>query len=238
MNPELDLSNFSGELPLFPLPNVVQFPHTVLPLHIFEKRYQMMLKRALEGEKLIGMTLLKPGWEDNYSGNPEIYPVACLGKIVKHEPMNDGRSNILLYGLRRTRIVDIISPRPYRTAHVELLHETMEGMSDSKSEEYQQRLLELYGEFVIEYADQGQEFPTLSDAELNLSQLTDAIAASIGLTPEQLIYLLEEIQVASRAAFLIEQLSLKLQTTDAPPKMNIEQDPEKLKQQFPWLNLN
>ena len=51
-------------LPLFPLPNVVLFPDVFLPLHIFEPRYKQMIARALEGDRIIGMTLLKPGFEE------------------------------------------------------------------------------------------------------------------------------------------------------------------------------
>ena len=51
------------EIPIFPLPNVVLFPAALLPLHIFEPRYRTMVGDALEGERLIGMVMLRPGWE-------------------------------------------------------------------------------------------------------------------------------------------------------------------------------
>ena len=51
------------EIPIFPLPNVVLFPHVFLPLHIFEARYREMVGHALAEDRIIGMVLLRPGWE-------------------------------------------------------------------------------------------------------------------------------------------------------------------------------
>ena len=72
-------------LPLFPLPNVVLFPGVFLPLHVFEPRYRDMVADALSGDRVIGMTLLKPGWEANYEGRPPIFPVGCTGVMTHVE---------------------------------------------------------------------------------------------------------------------------------------------------------
>ena len=72
-------------IPLFPLPNVVLFPSVFLPLHIFEPRYREMVGDALTGDRIIGMVLLRPGWEADYEGRPPIYPVGCAGLITLSE---------------------------------------------------------------------------------------------------------------------------------------------------------
>ena len=72
-------------IPLFPLPNVVLFPGVFLPLHIFEPRYRTMTEEALDGDRLIGMVLLKPGYEAEYEGRPPIYPIGCSGLITHAE---------------------------------------------------------------------------------------------------------------------------------------------------------
>ena len=61
-------------IPIFPLPNAVLFPNVFLPLHIFEPRYREMVADALQGDRIIGMVLLRPGWEADYDGRPAIYP--------------------------------------------------------------------------------------------------------------------------------------------------------------------
>src|SRR6266478_35888 len=88
-------------VPLFPLPNVVLFPRAVLPLHIFEERYKVMTADALSGDRLIAMALLRPGWEKNYYGKAAIEPVVCLGQILTHEQLDDGKYNFLLQGICR-----------------------------------------------------------------------------------------------------------------------------------------
>lgn len=238
MDFEFDWSTFSGQLPLFPLPNVVQFPHTVLPLHIFEKRYQTMLEHAMETEQLIGMTVLKPGWEEQYSGNPSIYPVACLGKIVKHEPMDDGRSNILLYGLSRVRVVDILSSRPFRLARVEALQESTANLDEHEQGNLRKQLLDLYGEFVIENADSGQNYPTLSDAELPLGALSDAVAAMIGLPTETQVALLEEARVGVRSKLVIQEMKTALGTEIGGEEQTQKSKTGKSKSTFPHIHLN
>src|SRR5204862_66647 len=91
----------SDLLPLFPLPNVVLFPNVFLPLHIFEPRYREMVGDALAGDRMIGMVLLKPGWESDYEGRPPVYPIGCSGVITHAERLQDGRFNIVLRRVAR-----------------------------------------------------------------------------------------------------------------------------------------
>jgi Lon protease-like protein len=116
-----------SEIPIFTLPNVVLFPSALLPLHIFEPRYRMMVADALEGERLIGMVMLRPGWEPQYEGRPEVYPVGCAGFITHAERLADGRYNIMLRGLEKFRILDERPAREgterYRVARVESIIE-------------------------------------------------------------------------------------------------------------------
>src|SRR5215210_7720227 len=88
--------DFAGIVRMFPLPNLVLFPHVVQALHIFEPRYRAMLEDALAGDHLICMSLLQPDWESKYDGRPSVYPVMCIGRVVAHARLEDGRYNILL----------------------------------------------------------------------------------------------------------------------------------------------
>jgi Lon protease-like protein len=116
-----------SEIPLFPLPNVVLFPAALLPLHIFEPRYRAMVNDALESERLIGMVMLRPGWEPSYEDTPAVYPVGCAGFITHAERLPDGRFNVMLRGLQKFRI---LGERPmrdglerYRLAQIEPVRE-------------------------------------------------------------------------------------------------------------------
>ncbi|MFQ5651545.1 MAG: LON peptidase substrate-binding domain-containing protein [bacterium] len=112
-----------NEIPIFPLPNLVFFPKTFLPLHIFEDRYRRMVEDAHTSEHLIGMVLLKDDWEKDYFGVPAVHDIACVGKIQQMEKLHDGKYNIMLYGMSRVRILKFVQVKPYRIAQVKVLKE-------------------------------------------------------------------------------------------------------------------
>jgi len=112
------------EIPVFPLPDLVFFPETLLPLHVFEPRYRQMVADCLDGDRRLAVVRLTPGWEADYYGRPPVCEVAGAGEIVRHQPLPDGRSNILLRGFARVRIVEELSPtRPYRVVRAEVLED-------------------------------------------------------------------------------------------------------------------
>jgi uncharacterized protein len=91
-------------LPIFPLPDLTFFPHTVLPLHVFEPRYRAMIHDCLARDRRLAVVGLKPGYEDTYEGKPAVHAVAGAGEIVQCERLATGRYNILLKGDSRVRI--------------------------------------------------------------------------------------------------------------------------------------
>ena len=99
------------ELPLFPLPEVVLFPNEVLPLHIFESRYRIMLKSVLESDSLFGVVKWDPVTKSMAN-------VGCCAHIIKHQTSEDGRSNIITIGQQRFQILEIIRTTPYYSAMV------------------------------------------------------------------------------------------------------------------------
>ncbi len=95
------LENFSGTARVFPLPNLVLFPHVVQPLHIFEPRYRDMTADSLADDNLIAMALLQADWESTGLERPPIHKVVCLGRIVANQLLDDGRYLLLIRGLSR-----------------------------------------------------------------------------------------------------------------------------------------
>jgi len=100
-------------LPLFPLPEVVFLPHTLLPLHVFEPRYRQLVLDVMAGDGILGV----PAWAGpaGETGLPPLLPICGVGRIVRHQSLPDGRSNIVLLGLGRVRLDEELPPdRPYR----------------------------------------------------------------------------------------------------------------------------
>src|SRR5262245_29448557 len=111
---------------VFPLPNVVFFPRTNLPLHIFEPRYCEMVRECSATGMHIGMFLLQPGWEQNYYGNPPCFPIGCAGEITQVQDLPDGKYNIVLRGLHRVQLIEEIQENPFRKAQVEILRDKVD----------------------------------------------------------------------------------------------------------------
>ncbi len=211
--PELDLKDvanledFSGLVPLFPLSSVVFFPNTLLPLHIFEPRYKEMINNSLDSEKIIGMALLKPGWESDYYGNPEVYDVIGMGRIVSSEVLEDGKINIVLYGLKRAKILEIVEDLPYRMARVSI----MDNVYSSSNETFRSEIEELVQKWNL-YLDEKQKSHRINvNTKLPLENLTDALASMIFPNVFDKQVLLEEMDVQKRAEFIINDLKSRLE---------------------------
>jgi Lon protease-like protein len=207
MDDDLDLRHFSNRCRLFPLPNVVLFPHAVLPLHIFEPRYRQMTEDALADDKLVTMTLLRSSTVGNVDtlGSPPIETVGCLGRILQHERLPDGRFKILLLGRKRVRLTrELPDEKLYRIAEAELL----DDVHDDRPEE--PRRLELIELFRRAFDRQGvevaAELSSLLEDALPLGVLTDIIAHALGLPLPLKQHLLAEVRIGDRAGTLLEIL--------------------------------
>jgi Lon protease-like protein len=192
-------------IPIFPLPNVVLFPNVFLPLHIFEPRYRDMIADALEEDRIIGMVLLRPGWESDYEGRPPIYPVGCAGLITHAERLSDGRYNIVLQGLEKFRVQDEDDSRSYRLARVDSIEESM-GEADKQAMRTARRRLETL--LVPQPTGRGVDSkvpPSMPDEDL-----VNALAQYLELEPVEKQALLEREGLLARCHSLIELLEMKV----------------------------
>jgi Lon protease-like protein len=164
-------------VPLFPLPNVVLLPRAVLPLHIFEERYKQMTADAIRGDRLIAMALLLPGWEKDYYQAPAIEPVVCVGTILSHERLPDGRYNFLLQGTARARIVREVRKRPYRVATLEAIPETPALEIDLADQ--RRHLYELFTDGPLARTSVSSQFAKLLDSEIPTPDVADLLAFNL-----------------------------------------------------------
>jgi Lon protease-like protein len=161
-------------IPLFPLPNVVLFPCAVLPLHIFEDRYREMTAAALRGDRQIAMALLLPGWEKDYHRHPPIDPIVCIGTILTHELLSDGKYNFLLQGHTRARVVNEHGDRSYRLAQLEPLEQT--PASESDLAEHRRHLISIFDGGSLLTTVIGRQFRQLLSSSLSTADIADLIA--------------------------------------------------------------
>lgn len=196
----------SDLLPLFPLPTVVLFPGVFLPLHIFEPRYRAMVADALASDRLIGMTLLRDGWENDYDGRPAVYPIGCSGVITHCEQLADGRYNIILRGVERFRIVEEDHARPYRRALAQPLAERDLAAQDRLLlRAHRARLEALLAPSEVAAGLDPRTAGAMSDEDL-----VHALAQYLDLAPIEKQALLEQPDVVARGQALAELLEMKV----------------------------
>ena len=199
-------------IPIFPLPNAVLFPNVFLPLHIFEARYREMVADALAGDRIIGMVLLKPGYESNYEGRPAVYPLGCAGVITHSEPLPDGRFNIVLRGLEKFRITGEDESKAYRLAHVDPVPEPVSEADRPVLKQVRLRLEALLVA-AIERGGAEPKFPPAVGDE----DLVNALAQYLALEPLERQALLEQDGTLARCRALIELLEMKTMTRKGTP---------------------
>lgn len=210
---DFDAETFSGVARLFPLPNLVLYPHVMQPLHIYEGRYREMLEEALATDQLIAMAVLKPGWETDYESRPPISEHACLGKIVAHRRLPDGRYNVLLLGVGRVRIEKELDPlRSFRQAQVEVVENCDDFVSTCERRKMQEQLLAAFREHLPCSCELPEQLEGMLTSEMPLSFLTDLAAYALPLAPELKLQLLAEPGVRQRSELLLSEV-LKLAST-------------------------
>ena len=195
------------EIPIFPLPNVVFFPHTLLPLHIFEPRYRQMLADCLAGDRRLAVVLLRPGWEAEYTGRPAVYSVAGAGEIIASERLPDGRSNILLKGLGRIMIEgEVPSPKPYRIARASWLDEVYPSGGEDELESQVDHLRRLCGDLLGALPEPVPAFLEILTQRDSPSVFVDRVSSLVVPEPEERQRLLELSDVQQRIAEVIAVL--------------------------------
>jgi uncharacterized protein len=214
-------AGFSGCVRLFPLPNVVLFPHVVQPLHIFEPRYRQMTADALAGDRLIGMVLLQTGWETDYAGHPAVCPVGCLGKIFTEQRLGDGRYNILLRGLSRFRITEeACTDRLYRLARADLL-EDLSAPPPEIARKLRRRLLKVAPVWFPAEGNVLKQVRKLIKSEVPVGALCDIIAFALPLETSFKQELLQELHVEARIRSLLGRLEKQQAERKFPPEFSL-----------------
>jgi ATP-dependent Lon protease len=148
------------ELPLFPLPDVVLFPQEVLPLHIFEPRYRMLLRTVMADDKRFGVVRWDPQAKD-------MAKVGCCAEILHCQHQEDDHSNIVTMGQQRFRVLDIVREAPFRVAlvswiedEVSTTHNELETLASSVTQALKD-VVELTGKLVDKPTNLPSDLPDL-----------------------------------------------------------------------------
>jgi Lon protease-like protein len=211
VDPADALVTFTGRAPIFPLPNVVHFPHLLLPLHIFEPRYRRMVHDCLAGDRLLAMALLKPGWDASAAlSRPAVFDMACLGRITAEQRLPDGRYYLVLQGLSRARIVEEVDPdQPYRIAKLELCPDVYPAPPAVDREARREEMLDAFSRL---HPDINLErvFRDAIEASVAMGVICDVLTDALKLPPIAAQEVLQAVDVDERSAIVLGRIQEKL----------------------------
>ncbi len=199
--------DFDGRVRLFPLPELVVFPHAMQPLHIFEPRYCEMLLESLASDRLIAMATLTAGIGDLLSPKPALAPAVCICRIVSHAETAEGTHNILLVGAKRANLVrEISTSRPFRMAEVEVITDVHPPMDAPSRKMIRVALLDAFASVIPASANVQQNLHELMAGQMGLGPITDIISFTLGFDCQAKLELLAQANVYERAQRLIQLL--------------------------------
>ena len=199
--------DFDSKVRVFPLPELVVFPHAMQPLHIFEPRYCEMLADSLSTDRLIAMATLTGGIASMPLSGPPIASTVCLGRIVSHAEVENDRHNILLVGIRRAKIIqELDAGRSFRIAEVEVEQDFYSPAKANQRFKLKQELLEAFAKIIPPTASVQQNLHELMAGQMGLGPITDIISYTLPFDIESKLQLLAQSNVDERAAELIALL--------------------------------
>lgn len=200
-------------LPIFPLPNLILYPGSLVPLHLFEPRYLRLMEDLLAtGEKEMLAGTFLPGWEEGYFENPALYPVAGLGQVDQVQKDSAGNFNFVLRGIQRVRIVaepEMPSPTtlPYRKVEIE---ELVEPTVESAAAPEQTKA-------VLQALESLSGSSTAFAADLSLNYLTDVLLVQLPLEIKKKLDLFARTDPHARAEAVLEAWQPFVQRSSPPP---------------------
>lgn len=192
-----------GQVPVMPLPGALLFPHALLPLHIFEPRYQEMLEHALKEHRMFSVALLKPQ-RTQWNSTEDFFHVAGVGLIRACVGRGDGTSNLILQGLQRVRFTGFAQSAPFPIARIESLKS--ESTPSVETDALGAKVIELYSKL----KDAGRQLPGKVDRYLShlgdTEMLADLMAATFINDPFRRQEVLEELSLNQRLRLVIQYL--------------------------------
>jgi len=139
--------------PLFPL-GLVLIPHELVPLHIFEERYKLMIGECLDQVGEFGIVWLSD------DGLKEVGCAARVSKVI--ERFDDGRLNVLVEGTKPFRLLRRIDDLPYPAGDIEPLEEVVQESEDADAIAAARKR---YADLVAEVTDERPEPDALAELD-------------------------------------------------------------------------
>lgn len=202
------LKTFSGTTPLMPLPDLVFFPKTVQPLHIFEPRYIEMVRDCLAGERLFTIPMLKVAETEADNTSPPFHEIATMGFINQAHHQKDDTYHVLVKGLAKVEIVEVESNRAYRRGAVTPVREFTKVTDGEKRLKDMLRLFEK----ILERTNARFDLAVFTKEGVSVEIVTHSIISALPIDPGEKQKMLELQSLELRLEILFSFLQSGLHT--------------------------
>ena len=199
-------------LAIFPLPGAVLLPYALIPLHVFEPRYRKLVRDCQAGAGVMALANIPPDAVRERKDPPRVLPVIGAGILARVDPLADGRSNIVVRGVLRARIVDELpAQEPYRLVHAEPLRDA--PVAAARGEALAGELRKLVLAWCAGHPDAASiALLQMAGSSAGPSELADAVGSAVLDSPQERQQLLEMLspeerlqRVAQRVAVMLAQ---------------------------------
>lgn len=196
----------SRPVPVFPLPDIVLFPHVRLPLHVFELRYRTLVRDALSRTRTLAIATLRPGWEHDYHGSPAFHDLGCVARFEQVEWLPNDCYDLQVVGVERVRFQRVAHEFPYRSCIVETLPVTPYDADDPLADMERQALLEA-AEGLLQRGDDAWIAPPIAASGASFEAVVNTLAQSLRVATAERLEMLALDSVFERARRVHEHLA-------------------------------
>ncbi len=200
-------------LPSFPLPGAVLLPHALVPLHIFEPRYQKMIKDCEGGLRVLALANI-PDDRAAAEHPPRVLPVVGAGVLARIDPLPDGRFNVVVRGVLRASIEqELPTSEPYRLVRAGALAPSRAAPSAAQMARDLKQMV-----FAFSAALRNEETQALAQLAARAADpgdLADVVAGALLSTPRDRQSVLEAIEIEPRLELAMQAAAAALARTAA-----------------------
>lgn len=213
MNPLERVQAAAGRLKVFPLPSLVLFPGTAVPLHVFEPRYRAMVRDALASDGVFALAQVPAPSLGELEGNPPLHPMLSAGIISLHDELPDGRFNLMLTGVCRARLIaEHPKEKAYREVQAQMLPDDAGQAADTELS-LRRAVLELAARLPQKAAENFVKVASRAKG----GGLADVVAATLVNNVSRRVELLDELDCERRLAKVLEEVTAVIARMKAPP---------------------
>src|ERR671930_350722 len=194
-------------LPILPLRNSVFFPGGVLPLAVGRQKTIALIKDAVRDEQVIGVVTQRRAEEED-PGAADLYTVGTVARIVKLLKMGEDNYSLVVQGLARFRVVELVQETPYLKARIDPV-EDKTAVDDVEVEALAINLKKLAREVIELMPELPAAATELVESITHPGHLADLIAANVDVPIEEKQAVLETVDLKARMKLVLELLNRK-----------------------------